>query len=770
MGTVPDPLRTTKASLTAAAGKEEPCELQASSTQHQAGSLAEGTNGLAGSPAEPSLYPRAATKAVMQACEHETSQPDMSSPGVCNEVEKASPTWNSPSDSQLSGSAESTAPALSPTGRKYLMQTSLTMPAHQHTHQVTPGDQPSASTSGAPEDSLVTSQTTSASNGEQPEGSSCLELGICGSSKGGLCDFPPEETIQGMAQTPSTIAMVSRLSSSTTAGQEEERQQTSCDSTARSCGPAAKDGCSESKQPHTTVSSDSRGITSETSHLPHLTSKGLMCPPNPEKELLAAHVLSKFKEASTMTNQVESEIKAVPSRAQQDAEVQAVASVESRSVSTSPSILTAFLKEIPAPELLEQQEQLCVICHGSGSGSHVCKLSNSVPAPQESSQCPGTMPQVYIQTAAAVSVAIQGQHKPVDLPEEVLNTALINTDCSHAQHVCDEEGKSAGLTPAKGEPTSRQLSDPNSSSLKSSPTDKISSFSGHEAENSHGLEKSETKLSESAVKTTNDHHVGSNCKQFDSCTSKDDQSRSLEPTDKEGIKERKPDSPRIVKEQESVGTGALDAKTLLLNPKPQENGGTGSTPSPLKKNQEGLSEDNRQTKAATSLSLPPDSMGDSSPGSGKRTPNRSVKASPRRASRVSEFLKEQKLNVTAAAAQVGLTPGEKKKQLGSDSKLKQSKRVRDVVWDEQGMTWEVYGASLDPESLGVAIQNHLQRQIREQEKLIKTQSGQSRRSISSDTSSHKKLKGRQQNIFQSMLQNLRRPSCCVRPAPSSVLD
>lgn len=128
--------------------------------------------------------------------------------------------------------------------------------------------------------------------------------------------------------------------------------------------------------------------------------------------------------------------------------------------------------------------------------------------------------------------------------------------------------------------------------------------------------------------------------------------------------------------------------------------------------------------------------------------------------------------MTAAAAQVGLTPGEKKKQLGADSRLqlKQSRRVRDVVWDEQGMTWEVYGASLDPESLGVAIQNHLQRQIREHEKLIKAQSSQTRRSISSDTSSNRKLKGRQHGVFQAMLQNLRHPSCCVRPAPSSVLD
>ncbi|XP_057175840.1 G protein-regulated inducer of neurite outgrowth 3 [Triplophysa rosa] len=45
---------------------------------------------------------------------------------------------------------------------------------------------------------------------------------------------------------------------------------------------------------------------------------------------------------------------------------------------------------------------------------------------------------------------------------------------------------------------------------------------------------------------------------------------------------------------------------------------------------------------------------------------------------------------------------------------------QDIVWDEQGMTWEVYGASLDTESLGFAIQNHLQCKIREHERRIRT--------------------------------------------------
>ena len=92
-----------------------------------------------------------------------------------------------------------------------------------------------------------------------------------------------------------------------------------------------------------------------------------MFPPDPEKVPLAAQPqVSRFKEASTMTSQAENEIKKTPPRAQQDAEVQAVASVESRSASTSPSILAAFLKEPPAPERFEQ-EQLRVICHGSAN-------------------------------------------------------------------------------------------------------------------------------------------------------------------------------------------------------------------------------------------------------------------------------------------------------------------------------------------------------------------------------------------------------------------
>ncbi|XP_058636685.1 G protein-regulated inducer of neurite outgrowth 3 [Onychostoma macrolepis] len=97
-----------------------------------------------------------------------------------------------------------------------------------------------------------------------------------------------------------------------------------------------------------------------------------------------------------------------------------------------------------------------------------------------------------------------------------------------------------------------------------------------------------------------------------------------------------------------------------------------------------------------------------------------------------------------------------------DQEAKQSKKsVHDVVWDEQGMTWEVYGASVDPESLGFAIQSHLQCKIKEHEKII-TQTVL-RKSLSSPPG--KKNKRRQVNIsFRSMFQNVRRPNCCARPS------
>ncbi|XP_070785521.1 serine-rich adhesin for platelets [Enoplosus armatus] len=57
-------------------------------------------------------------------------------------------------------------------------------------------------------------------------------------------------------------------------------------------------------------------------------------------------------------------------------------------------------------------------------------------------------------------------------------------------------------------------------------------------------------------------------------------------------------------------------------------------------------------------------------------------------------------------------------------------KPQEVAWDNQGMTWEVYGASVDLECLGTAIQSHLESKIREQEKHITTL----RKSICSNSS------------------------------------
>lgn len=72
--------------------------------------------------------------------------------------------------------------------------------------------------------------------------------------------------------------------------------------------------------------------------------------------------------------------------------------------------------------------------------------------------------------------------------------------------------------------------------------------------------------------------------------------------------------------------------------------------------------------------------------------------------------------------------------------------VRDVRWDAEGMTWEVYGAALDPEVLGVAIQKHLETQL---EQLP-------RAPASEDSLAAEGRRG----PLRAVMQSLRRPSCC----------
>ncbi|XP_012578951.1 PREDICTED: G protein-regulated inducer of neurite outgrowth 2 [Condylura cristata] len=72
--------------------------------------------------------------------------------------------------------------------------------------------------------------------------------------------------------------------------------------------------------------------------------------------------------------------------------------------------------------------------------------------------------------------------------------------------------------------------------------------------------------------------------------------------------------------------------------------------------------------------------------------------------------------------------------------------VRDVRWDAEGMTWEVYGASVDPEVLGVAIQKHLEMQFEQLQRVPPSED-----SLSAE--------GRR-GPLRAVMQSLRRPSCC----------
>ncbi|XP_051508017.1 uncharacterized protein LOC127414200 [Myxocyprinus asiaticus] len=81
--------------------------------------------------------------------------------------------------------------------------------------------------------------------------------------------------------------------------------------------------------------------------------------------------------------------------------------------------------------------------------------------------------------------------------------------------------------------------------------------------------------------------------------------------------------------------------------------------------------------------------------------------------------------------------------------------VREVKWDAEGMTWEVYGASVDPEELGHAIQRHLELQIKETMGVAAKLSRQNTTtSQHSSGSKHRRKKG--------LLELIRRPGCCSR--------
>ncbi|GAA6103254.1 G protein-regulated inducer of neurite outgrowth 2 [Tachysurus ichikawai] len=98
-----------------------------------------------------------------------------------------------------------------------------------------------------------------------------------------------------------------------------------------------------------------------------------------------------------------------------------------------------------------------------------------------------------------------------------------------------------------------------------------------------------------------------------------------------------------------------------------------------------------------------------------------------------------------------------KKEIGNDKLTGDQKNpVKDVKWDSEGMTWEVYGASVDPEELGLAIQKHLELQIKE------AAGGATKISQKNTTTSKLEIEQRKPKRKGGVMAALRPSVCCSR--------
>lgn len=97
------------------------------------------------------------------------------------------------------------------------------------------------------------------------------------------------------------------------------------------------------------------------------------------------------------------------------------------------------------------------------------------------------------------------------------------------------------------------------------------------------------------------------------------------------------------------------------------------------------------------------------------------------------------------------------KENGNEKITEQRKAsIKDVKWDSEGMTWEVYGASVDPEELGLAIQKHLELQIKE------TAGKAARLSKKNTTTSQLGNEKRESKRRRKVMAVLRPSVCCSR--------
>ncbi|NXS28098.1 GRIN3 protein, partial [Pomatostomus ruficeps] len=792
MGTVPDPLRSAKLSLVSTSAEEEHLgDLQPAKHQPQPPGGERASNGFpctSSGSAGVCLFDLSHTGAAStQRCEQchadNDSQQEAFSPGLASTAAEGHPADVKPAGCPQPVDIQApAAPALAAAEALLVGRGPEMMPAPQSSRQFVQGSQANTSSLTQIDDSGLKPQGTD----DQPAlevlnySSPGDPVGVnqfCHTSQANL---QREEKDRAAEKNGSTVCQ-SALPARQTKADLGRDPQTSLE---------AKSGTADMAQLHPPDKTEAV----QSSEAPAQPGHGSQCPvrnldptpgsPNPTQ-------LSKFRETGTMTAQPESSpfTQEAVSRTWRDAEVQAVATVESKSASTSPSIFAAFLKGNPPPE---ETEELHIIYQG-GMGLTQAALTDSL-SPQQKFPCSPGIPS----KSTVVAVSASAQTQPVKLPG-VPSDMVSPASADNAKPVlpCSPAAvTSQGTSVGDAEMTSAAHDGKDATQLpmdapvppKPIPVKQLDVDSSNQTASQSGTGAGEPSTSSTDAVPGTENNVRDLVPRAGSSRSPLLCGMDSEAKQKEvlGSSEQKPVQSRASSQGEASPNQSVlkpkEENLMVLDPK----GGVNVSSQPAAVHAKACSEDaggkesrghrdSGQCQMAGGQNLQAGLTAELSVSSAGLAPPAAASAAPQQQGLQARESRHE-LHTAAIPASAPAVPnlGENKKHstpaMEAKVQVKQSKHVRDVVWDEQGMTWEVYGASLDPESLGIAIQNHLQRQIREHEKLIRAQNNQTRKSISSDTSSNKKLKGRQHNVFQSMLQNFRRPNCCVRPAPSSVLD
>ncbi|NXL58785.1 GRIN3 protein, partial [Chordeiles acutipennis] len=794
MGTVPDPLRSAKLSLVTASAEEDLGDLQSAKHQPQLPSRERASNGDPCTPTSSAgvcsfnlkCTAAASTQRCQQCHEDDASEQEAFPLRLTSKAAEGHPAAIEPAGcSQPAGSQGSAAPAPTAAGAPLVGWRPEMMPAPQSSRQFVQGSQAKTSSLTQMDDSALKPQGTDdqpalevlnySSPGDPIRGNESCRTSQANLLQRGEKDRGAEKNGSAVCQPPSPGRH--------TKAELGKDPQTCLE---------AKGGSVDTMQLHPTDKAEgvqSSEAPAQPSHeSPHPIHNTNAKPGSP-----GLTQLSRFREMGTMTVQSDSRslTQEAESRTWRDAEVQAVATVENKSASTSPSILAAFLKgNLPA----EEKEELHIIYQG-GMGLSQSALTDSFSSQQESPHSPGTTSKSTVVTTVTASAQTQPVKLP-GVPPDVVSLVSVD-DAKPASPFSPAAITSHGTSVSNAEMISAAHDSKDAAQLltdapvppKPIPVEQLTVNSSNQtpAQSGSGTGQPSTTCAATVPETENNvrgliHDAGSG--QLPLLCSAESEVKQKEIL---GSSETKPVQCKGASQGEAVPHPSVvkpkEENSMVLDPK----GGMHASSQPAaghiklcsedtgEKGESGGPGDAGQAQTVSGQSLQAGLTPKLSVSSARLTPPLEASAAPQQQSlQAQESRRELHTAAFPASAQALPNLGGNKKQptpaMEAKVQVKQSKHVRDVVWDEQGMTWEVYGASLDPESLGIAIQNHLQRQIREHEKLIRAQNNQTRKSISSDTSSNKKLKGRQHNMFQSMLQNFRRPNCCIRPAPSSVLD